>query len=243
VHILLAVICVLAFPVALVTFKGGTLHRRSGKVFLIAGLLVGLSSVVAVFLRSETMSEFFRYPAGDAEIALLKLSFTMAVICSLELWNGWSALALFRNGPKALPRSNVMINAAGVALGLGTSLALFHDGKIARAITSFELTIVHVIFYGFAVYAFSRTRERTPLAAKYLHQIGFVGSALVMTRSFLGGGPAKFIFPDGLSGSTRVLVALISFAVQLAIALRCHQKMIAADVRSPEEFKSKHTED
>jgi uncharacterized membrane protein len=147
IHIAAGSLAILLGAVALVAKKGGTVHRRSGLLFVFAMLVMGFSASVLGFLKSPTDSNVFTglltaYFVGTALMTVRPPSpwtrrveaTALAVVVALALATAWNGAKLI--GSPDLTPGGVPSRTVGVmsfVLATVMTLAAIGDVRMIRA--------------------------------------------------------------------------------------------------------------
>jgi len=130
IHVIGGVVGVLSGFVALYAFKGATLHRRTGMVFVYAMLVMSLTGVMVAIGRPGAA---MNVPAG--------LTTAYLVV---------TALATVRRPTAARERLERAAMAAGFALGAGSGVAAIVQGALGRPQFAFPLLMFTALALGAA---------------------------------------------------------------------------------------------
>jgi uncharacterized membrane protein len=128
IHIAAGGLAIVLGAVALLVKKGGTLHRRSGLLFVYAMLAMGVSASILTFLKSSS--------AGNVVAAIMVAYFVGTALTTVRPVSPWTR----------------RINGAGLAVAVG--LALFDIMSGVKAVNSPGLSPDGVPFRTIAVMSF-----------------------------------------------------------------------------------------
>jgi hypothetical protein len=179
-HAITGTVALITFWIAGLSRKGGPLHKRAGKIYLIAmcGILItGFPMAVMIALRAQPVTASF-------------LAYLL-IITGTAMWNSWSAI---RN-KKDVRAYTGRIQRLLIALNLISGLAIAYIGLMLAKdsqliISAFSMIGIHIAW---RMWRFSRKQEHEPKWWLREHINAMLGNGVATHIAFLSIGLPKLL--------------------------------------------------
>ena len=230
-----------AFWMPAIVRKGGTLHKRAGRVFYLATCGVAATGLViaALLLAAPLTVHPLRKPVSAAVAADIAMKFRMAVpfliylllITFVPVYHGVRVLATRRAPGDLRTPVHTTLNVAAIVgsivmLGLGIALRQ----PVFAALSPIGLLM------GVGQLQFARKPYPTPMAWWYEHMGAMIGGGIAFHTAFLVLGAAR-LFGFQLTGASTAILWILPTIVGIpatAIWVRYYRQKFGEVAKSPQ---------
>ena len=217
VHIIASVVCVVLLIVAIVMKKGTKRHRDLGKIYLTAGSVLVVTSVLGSLIILTNQDWFVRHHLFK-HFETIKNSIGRSILFGLSLFNSWKAIRYIQLRCHRILRNDVCINF--LALTFYMINLTFLDAHLSSTIPR-ESSVLIVFLLGLALtWSLSKmlNSDDRKLAWRFHHVYNVMFGCGLLIKNIFEGGPANFVglsHPQALFTLPDLSAALILFSVAL----------------------------
>jgi hypothetical protein len=241
VHVVCGLIGLVAFWMPAIVRKGGTLHKRAGRVFYLATCgVAGTGLVIAALLLAAPLTVHpLRKPVSAAVAADIAMKFRMAVpfliylllITFVPVYHGVRVLATRRAPGDLRTPVHTTLNVTAI-VGSIVMLAL---GIALRQAVFAALSPIGLLM-GVGQLQFARKPYPTPMAWWYEHMGAMIGGGIAFHTAFLVLGAAR-LFGFQLTGASTAILWILPSIVGIpatAIWVRYYRQKFGEVAKTPQ---------